>query len=102
MSGSSNDRFIVYITDPCSSSPCKHGSTCAVVESTYQCTCPDVTGWTGDDCNTCAPHWSDTCDSCAEETGWTGDDCNTCAPYWSDTCDSCLEGWSGSNCENCT
>ena len=76
----------MFFSGPCTNNPCRHG-TCAVAGSTYRCTCPLNTGWTGRTCGTC-------------DSKWSGSSCNTCAGHRTgSTCSSCEAGWSGDTCE---
>ena len=59
-------------------------------------------GWTGKNCDTCAPNFGPVgrCDRCLGS--WTGDDCDTCADGWlPPTCDQICEGFGCCNHDNC-
>ena len=80
-------------------------------EVTVQCR----KGWTGDNCDSCAPNfephgecnacvkrWAGpACDGCA--TGWSGTNCDVCDTNFGPpgSCDSCLSGFAGDNCSEC-
>ena len=59
-------------------------------------------GWTGRNCDTCAPNFgpSGQCDSCLK--GWSGLNCDSCATGWAGPgCDGCATGWIGTDCDSC-
>ena len=61
------------------------------------------TGWTGRNCDACAPNFEPPgqCDHCLR--GWTGRNCDVCSENFGPVgqCDRCVTGWAGENCDTC-
>ena len=60
-------------------------------------------GWTGRNCESCAPTFDPTGECSRCRTGWTGYNCDTCALGWlPPDCSTCRFGFSTeSNCTEC-
>ena len=61
------------------------------------------TGWTGRNCDACAPNFGPPNQCDISLTGWAGENCTDCATNFRPPgqCNMCITGWGGRDCGQC-